>query len=98
MICKEKACLKDLYDCRCLNNDQVGGTLLCKGICGGVNDEAFVVYVTAMDATNIHPSGQAQIALNVQEVSLMDTAKYLEYTNVSSLDCTAELPKHIRHQ
>ena len=50
------------------------------------------MHVAAIDATNIHPSCQAPIALNVQEVHVTISAKYSDYINVF-WDSTAELPE-----
>lgn len=60
-----------------------------------VDDESFVVQVASvLEATNIHPSRQTQIAsLNVKEVTI--PAEYSDYTDVFSLDSVAELPEHI---
>ena len=59
-----------------------------------VDNEAFVVHVASiLEATNIHPSCQAQIAsLNVEEVTI--PAEYSDYTDVFSSDSAAELPEH----
>ena len=50
-----------------------------------------MVHVAAIDATNIHPFHQAQIALNVQKVPVIIPDKDLDYTNVFS-DSATELP------
>ena len=59
----------------------------------GVDNEAFVHLAFILEATNIHPSRQAQIAsLNVKEVTI--PAEYSDYTDVFSSDSAAELPEH----
>ena len=59
------------------------------------NEETFVIYMTALNFvdSSVYPFWHAQIALlKVEKVTIL--SKYVDYTNVFSLDFAAELSKH----
>lgn len=51
-----------------------------------------MVYIVVIDTTNIRLFCQAQIALNVQEIPIIISKKYLDYINIF-LNSTIELFK-----
>lgn len=62
-----------------------------------LNNNIFIVHVTSIDSSDVHPSFGAQIALlKVDEALTAVLLEYVDFANVISLDLVAELPKHIR--
>ncbi len=59
------------------------------------NLETFVVHVSALEATTIHPSWAAQIAALQWDKALTEiSAKYSDYADVFSSDLAIELPEN----